>query len=104
MIGEASFGFMIWDGRSKGTLYNLVHLVEAGKKALLYVSPEKSFATLMSFGDVQSILAKCEPETIAALRKVIDLPLLQGVLDREDGITGIAKSDGPKQLVLDGLF
>jgi hypothetical protein len=57
MAKDASCGFMIWDGISKGTLTNVVNLVEAGKKVLLYYSKEKRFFTLRARGDLHGVLS-----------------------------------------------
>jgi hypothetical protein len=44
MAKDASFGFMIWDGTSKGTLTNVINLLGAQKKVLLYQPlTEKAF-------------------------------------------------------------
>jgi hypothetical protein len=56
MAKDASCGFMIWDGISKGTLTNVVNLLEAGKKVLLYYSKEKRFFTLCATGDLHGVL------------------------------------------------
>ena len=57
MAKDASCGFMIWDGISKGTLTNVVNLVEAGKKVLLYYSKGKRFFTLRATGDLHGVLS-----------------------------------------------
>jgi hypothetical protein len=46
MAKGASCGFMLWDGESKGTLANVVNLLNLHKKTLLYISPRKLFLTL----------------------------------------------------------
>src|SRR5208337_3736336 len=43
MAKDASCGFMLWDGASKGTLTNIVNLLGLRKKTLLYLSPKKLF-------------------------------------------------------------
>jgi hypothetical protein len=56
MANDASCGFMIWDGISKGTFTNVINLVNAEKKVLLYSSPKKHFFTLRSPGDLSRAL------------------------------------------------
>src|ERR1041385_8436891 len=41
MAEAASSGFMLWDGRSKGTLNNILALLRAEKKCLVYFGPER---------------------------------------------------------------
>lgn len=38
MANSADYGFMIWDGRSRGTLNNIVNLVNQNKKVLVYTT------------------------------------------------------------------
>ena len=56
MAKDASCGFMIWDGMSKGTLTNVVNLLEARKNVLLFHSPKKHFFTLGAAGDLHHVL------------------------------------------------
>jgi hypothetical protein len=59
MARAASYGFMLWDGRSKGTLNNILNLLRQHKKVLVYFSPDKSCYTLGSVGDLTALLRKC---------------------------------------------
>ena len=61
MAKDASCGFMIWDGKSKGTLTNVVNLVKAQKKVLLYSAPKKHFFTVRVFNDLNNLLTATEP-------------------------------------------
>lgn len=56
MAKDASCGFMIWDGKSKGTLTNVINLVSADKKVLLYSIPKKHFFTMRTPADLNSAL------------------------------------------------
>lgn len=56
MAKDASCGFMIWDGTSKGTLTNVVNLLGARKKVLLYHSPKKNFFTVRTTRDLHHVL------------------------------------------------
>lgn len=59
MAKAASCGFMIWDGKSRGTLNNIANLLHARKKVAVYFSPEKSFHTVRSFDDLRVLLGRC---------------------------------------------
>jgi hypothetical protein len=48
MAREAECGLMLWDGKSRGTLANIMDLVSRGKPAVVYFSPSKSFVTVRS--------------------------------------------------------
>jgi len=56
MADDANCGFMLWDGRSKGTLTNVINLLNAEKKVLLYLSPKKLFFTLRTLDDLPGTL------------------------------------------------
>ncbi|MCX5991883.1 MAG: hypothetical protein NTZ04_06095 [Chloroflexi bacterium] len=64
MVKEADYGFMLWDGKSRGTLLNIVRLLERDKKTLVYVSPKRTFLTLTTPADVEGLLAKCDEEQL----------------------------------------
>jgi hypothetical protein len=53
MTKEASIGFMLWDGQSRGTLANVLRLLQQGKKVVIYLLPQRWFLTLRNTGDFQ---------------------------------------------------
>lgn len=57
MAKDASCGFMIWDGTSKGTLTNVLNLLKSEKKVLLYHSPKKQFFTVRTSEDLHHVLS-----------------------------------------------
>jgi hypothetical protein len=61
-MGEkADYGFMLWDGLSKGTLNNIINLLQGNKYVLVYFSPSKEFFTLKSPSELENLLRKCDP-------------------------------------------
>jgi hypothetical protein len=60
MVDDASHGLMLWDGRSKGTLNNVVNLARQRKPVVVYFAPTKSFHTVRAPADVGELLAKCD--------------------------------------------
>jgi hypothetical protein len=60
MSCEAKCGVMFWDGKSKGTLQNMLNLIGAGKKTLVYFVPTKDFHVLATDQDLQALLALCQ--------------------------------------------
>ena len=67
MIKEADYGFMVWDGKSKGTVNNIVGLVEMDKPVLVYFSPRKTFLTLKSNRDIVGLLTLCDRRVVELL-------------------------------------
>ena len=66
---EADYGFMVWDGKSKGTLNNIMNLLERNKPALVYFYPKGKFFTLKSVRDLAEIMSFCAREDIERLEK-----------------------------------
>ena len=62
MAREAEFGLMIWDGKSPGTVLNVLRLVRAGKKAVLLNVHGKTALTFKEIGDWDAFLAGCNAE------------------------------------------
>jgi hypothetical protein len=55
MARQADYGFMVWDGKSKGTLNNVLNLLSENKSTLVFFSPEESFHTIRNPENVRSI-------------------------------------------------
>lgn len=53
MAQTADYGFMIWNGKSKGTFNNIINLVRYNKKVLLYFIPDKKFYTINAMSDIR---------------------------------------------------
>jgi adenine-specific DNA-methyltransferase len=58
MANEASVGFMIWDGKSIGTLMNVLRLTSQHKKVVMYVTPMKEFLNLNDETDWERFLMR----------------------------------------------
>jgi len=79
MSEEAKCGLMLWDGKSKGTLQNMLKLIGAGKRALVYFAPTKDFHALGNEADLQALLARCRKSDIDLAARGLGLkaPLTQ---------------------------
>lgn len=77
MVEEADYGFMLWDGRSRGTLTNVVHLVRRGKPILLYIAPDKSFCTLLESSDLAAVLDRFDPAALHRIDRELE-PVVTG--------------------------
>lgn len=67
MSEAADYGLMLWDGRSRGTLTNIVHLVREGKPVVVYVAPESSFYTLRQSRQLAEMLDRFDPSALARI-------------------------------------
>ena len=59
MANDADIGFMIWDGKSRGTLQNILTLAEQGKTVLVYLQKDMLRVTIRSLDDVQKLMPMC---------------------------------------------
>ncbi len=62
MAEEASVGFMVWDGKSTGTLINIGRLINQKKKVDIYLAPTKNILTLKDQKDFEELISRCEDE------------------------------------------
>lgn len=64
MAKETDYGFMIWNGKSKGTLNNIINITLLGKKVLVYYTPDKNFYVLKTINDVKELLNENDDITV----------------------------------------
>ncbi len=69
MARTADFGLMIWDGKSPGTVLNVLRLIQAGKKAVLLKAKEKEATTFKAVADLKAFLIHCDVGQESDLRK-----------------------------------
>lgn len=73
MAHEATYGLMVWDGKSTGTLLNVLRLLRQDKKVVVYNVPERRFSELKAYEQWHSFIAaygaglRSETEQKAAL-------------------------------------
>ena len=56
MSEEADYGFMLWDGVSKGTINNALNLIRENKKVLMFHSRRKQFIPIHGIDDLRELL------------------------------------------------
>jgi probable addiction module antidote protein len=84
MAREADFGLMIWDGKSPGTILNVLRLAIAGKIAVLFNVPEKNVVNIKSVDHWKSFISRCS----RALQNEV------GAIARERGMSQVARDTG----------
>jgi hypothetical protein len=67
MAEEAEYGLVLWDGKSAGSVGNVLELMQNGKPVVVYFGPQKNFRTLRNIEDFQSLLANCPAADYRAL-------------------------------------
>ncbi|MBN1601765.1 MAG: hypothetical protein JW915_09160 [Chitinispirillaceae bacterium] len=69
MAEDADYGFLIWDGKSAGTINNLANLVKGGKTGIVYFSKMESFFTVKDKLTFEELLRKCNPEDLQKIEQ-----------------------------------
>ncbi|NBB81934.1 MAG: hypothetical protein GVY28_00860 [Alphaproteobacteria bacterium] len=69
MAAAADVGLMIWDGRSPGTLLNVLRLMAADKRAVVIDTAADRILTLHGWSDWDALLASCPADVRAAIGK-----------------------------------
>ena len=69
MAREADFGLMIWDGKSPGTILNVLRLLQVGKVSLLFNVPEKTAVTIRSAEQWRTFLSQCSRTLRATIKE-----------------------------------
>jgi hypothetical protein len=73
MADEANYGLMVWDGKSTGTLLNVLRLLRQEKKVVVYNVPHRRFSELATYEQWHTFIAsqdgglRSEAEQRAAL-------------------------------------
>jgi hypothetical protein len=60
MADEADYGFVLWDGKSAGSINNVLEMMKNGKPVIIYFAPDKSFYTLKQADDIKQLVARCD--------------------------------------------
>ena len=77
MADAAEYGLMLWDGKSKGTINNVVNLSRRDKPVVVYVAPAKRFLTVKAFEDLKNVLALGDSASVERLIADLHLQVLQ---------------------------
>jgi hypothetical protein len=67
MASAAEYGLMLWDGKSKGTINNVVNLSKNKKPVVVYIASTKQFLTVKVFDDLKQVLAQGDADSVKRL-------------------------------------
>ena len=73
MAAAADYGFVLWDGKSPGSINNVMELLKGKKKALVYYAPDDIFHAVTEVQDARILLAKCDDGTLDTIGRKIKL-------------------------------
>jgi hypothetical protein len=71
----ADYGFVLWDGKSSGSVQNMLWLLREGKKVVLYLVPKKEFFSFVTEADLVDLLARFSDEILDDIGRKISLPI-----------------------------
>jgi len=77
MADVADYGLMLWDGKSKGTINNVVNLSRDGKPVVVYIASKQQFLTVKAFEDLKAVLAQGDNESVDRVVSELHLEDLQ---------------------------
>jgi hypothetical protein len=73
MSEECDYAFMLWDGKSSGTINNILNMLSENKSSLVYYSKEKEFHKIIDVESFTELLNKCEEKYILEIDKKIKI-------------------------------
>ncbi len=76
MAEKAEYGLMLWDGKSKGTVNNVVNLSRDRKPVVVYVAPTKQFQTIKTSDDLRELLAQGDSDSVERIVNELHLGFL----------------------------
>jgi hypothetical protein len=77
MAETAEYGLMLWDGKSKGTVNNVVNLSRDHKPVVVHVATTRRFRTIKSFDDLKDLLAEGDSDSVERIVNELHLSVVQ---------------------------
>ncbi len=69
MAAIADYGFVLWDGKSAGSINNVFELLRRGKAVVVYLSQKKDFEKIVTSQDVENLLRNCDSADYLTISK-----------------------------------
>ncbi len=73
MAKLAHFGLMLWDGKSMGTLTNILNLLSQNKKSVVFFEPDNTLQTIGHAKDLSALIDKCDKRDVALFDQKLGL-------------------------------
>lgn len=71
MAKNADYGFMVWDGKSRGTLNNIINLINDDKKVVVYISPFHKMLVIEKMSQLDNLIEHCPLSTKKTYRTLL---------------------------------
>lgn len=72
MASVADIGFMIWNGKSKGTLNNMINLLMLNKDLIVYLKPNNCIKKITNLESLKALINLYTPETVSIYNSLIN--------------------------------
>lgn len=96
MARDASYGFMLWDGKSRGTLANVRSLLALGKPVAVHLGPARRLVSLTSPDDLAKLGVSSTDERLRQRNLLVSAPEGVGSEAREAHDQGPSRSRVPR--------
>lgn len=74
MARIADFGLIVWDGKSPGSVQNMLWLIENEKKCVVFHHPSKTFHNIRNQDDLSSVLELSDADSLEEIDRKIGIP------------------------------
>jgi len=74
MASMADFGLVVWDGKSPGSVQNMLWLVENCKKGIVFHNPTRSFVKIRIESDLMDVFQLTDGVSMREIDRKIGLP------------------------------
>lgn len=99
MAKNSDFGLMVWDCKSTGTLSNVIELLKAKKKSVVFVNKNKDFVTIGDKSDLDHLLHFMSEHARAKAEEKIGLSTKITALSQESFTLDAPATEAPKDLL-----
>lgn len=79
----ADFGFVLWDGKSPGSVQNMLWLTSQKKKVIVFLNPLGKFVKLYSRDDLRALLLFIDKNDLNDIERKIDVRSLISEYENE---------------------
>ncbi|MCC4620294.1 helix-turn-helix domain-containing protein [Xanthomonas cassavae CFBP 4642] len=99
MAKNSDFGLMVWDCKSTGTLSNVIELLKAKKKSVVFVNKNKDFVTIGDKSGLDHLLHFMSEHARAKAEEKIGLSTKITALSQESFTLDAPATEAPKDLL-----
>jgi len=73
MADEADYGFVLWDGKSAGSITNVLELLKRTKSVVVYLSKSETFTNVAQAEQLNALLDTCDETEFQSISKKVNV-------------------------------